>query len=115
MKTFFKHASLALAAAVFAAGIALAGSGWEGVWQVKDTAGQPFEITLGADGSAKASLHEDMVGSWKAEGDSAVISWKTGWTTKITKEGGAYKKTGYREGTDLDGPPTNSSDAMKMK
>ena len=115
MTSWIKVAALALGLAVFAAGPALAGNDWVGVWQVKDTAGQPFDITLGADGSAKASLHEDMVGTWKAEGDSAVISWKTGWTTKITKADGGYKKTGYRQGADLAGPPSKASDAMKVK
>jgi hypothetical protein len=115
MTSWIKSAALALGLLAFAAGTALAGGDWEGVWQVKDTAGQAFEITLGADGSAKASLHESMVGSWKAEGDSAVISWKTGWTTKITKEDGAYKKTAYRKGAPLDGPPSNASDATKVK
>lgn len=115
MTSWVKTAALALGVLVIAAGTAFAGSDWEGVWKVADTAGQPFEITLEADGSAKASLHEAMVGTWKAAGDSAVISWKTGWTTIIAKEGGGYKKTGFREGAPLDGPPSNSSDAVKVK
>jgi len=102
-------------AMVMAAGAALAAGDWVGVWQVKDTAGQPFEITLGADGKATASLHKEMVGTWKETDDAAVISWKTGWTTKIAKEGEGYKKTAYRAGAPLDGPPSNSSDAHKVK
>jgi hypothetical protein len=31
-----------------------------------------------------------------------VIRWRTGWTTKITKEGDQYKKTVYRKGQALD-------------
>jgi hypothetical protein len=94
---------------------AFAAGGWEGVWKVKDSAGQPFKITLSADGNAKASLHKEMVGTWKEEGDAAVITWKTGWTTKIVKEGKHYKKMGYRQGQPLDGPPSNSSAAKKVK
>ncbi|HEY4635522.1 MAG TPA: hypothetical protein VIG92_03085, partial [Rhodospirillales bacterium] len=82
---------------------------------VKDSAGQPFEITLSADGKATASLHKEMVGTWKDAGDAAVISWQTGWTTKISKAGEGYKKTAYRAGAKLDGPPSNSSDAQKVK
>ena len=49
-----------------------------------DTAGQPFEITLSGGGAAKASRGEGMVGTWKEEGKTAVITWNTGWTTEIT-------------------------------
>jgi hypothetical protein len=80
----------AIPAAVFAivmtAFAGLAASEFEGVWTVKDTSGKPFEITLSADGKANASRGEAMVGTWKEEGNSAVITWDTGWTTKITKE-----------------------------
>ena len=37
---------------------ALAASAFEGVWQVKDTAGKPFEITLSSGGAAKATRGE---------------------------------------------------------
>ncbi len=33
-----------------------------------------------------------MNGTWKEDGNAAVITWDTGWTTKITKEGNQYKK-----------------------
>jgi len=105
-----KAAALALSAVLMAAN-AFAASSWEGVWKVKDSSGQPFEITLAADGTAKASLHEEMVGTWKESGKSAVIKWKTGWTTKITKSGDKFKKTGYRPGAKK---PSNSSDAEKV-
>ena len=93
----------------------LAASAFEGVWKVKDTAGQPFEITLSSGGVAKATRGEGMTGTWKEEGNAVVIAWNTGWTTKITKEGNQYKKTAYRKGQTLDAPPANSSDAEKIK
>jgi hypothetical protein len=80
----------------------LAASPFEGVWKVKDTAGQPFEITLSSGGVAKATRGEGMTGTWKEEGNAAVITWNTGWTTKITKEGNQYKKTAYRKRQALD-------------
>ena len=85
---------------------------FQGMWKVKSTAGKPFEITLSADGTAKATLRNDMTGTWKEEGQSAVITWKTGWTTKITKAGDHYTKTAYRTGQSS---PANTSDAEKVK
>lgn len=105
-------AALAIAVTSFAC---LAASAFVGTWRVTDTAGQPFEITLSDDGTAKGGLHEGMTGTWKEEGRSAVITWDTGWTTKITKEDDHYKKTAYRKGEPLTGPPTNSSEAQKAK
>ena len=116
--TFAKVAAAALAA-VFAIALTsfatLAASQFEGVWKVQDTAGKPFQITLSADGSAKADrAGEGLTGTWKEEGGAAVIKWHTGWTTKLIKEGDKYKKTAYDKGKPLDGPPTNSSDAEKV-
>jgi len=54
-----------------------------------------------------------MTGTWKEEGNAAVITWNTGWTTKISKNGNRYEKTAYRKGER--GKFTNSSDAEKVK
>jgi len=70
---------------------------------------------LSSGGVAKATRGEGMTGTWKEEGNAAVIRWNTGWTTKITKEGDQYKKTAYRKGQALDAPPANSSDAERAK
>ena len=56
-----------------------------------------------------------MNGTWKEEGNAAVITWDTGWTTKIIKEGNQYKKAAYRKGHALDAAPANSSDAERAK
>lgn len=82
---------------------------------MKDTAGQPFEITLSSNGVAKATRGEGMTGTWKEDGDAAVITWNTGWTTEIMKVGNQYKKTASRKGQALDSPPANSSDAEQAK
>lgn len=84
-----------------------------GTWKVADTAGKPFQITLAADGTAKADREsEGMAGNWKKDGNSAVISWNTGWITKITKEGDKYTKVAYEKGTDA--APKNSTPAEKV-
>ncbi len=93
----------------------LAASVFEGVWKVKDTAGKPFEITLSSGGAAKATGAEKMTGTWKEEGGSAVITWNTGWTTKIVKQQGHYTKVAYRKGQSLDSAPVNSSEAEKLR
>ena len=90
------------AAAVFASGVtclsSLAASQFEGTWKTKGIDGRPMEMTLSADGIATAN-HSGaaMNGTWKEEDGAAVISWTTGWKTKITKEGDHYKKTAYKE------------------
>ena len=93
--------------------VAFAASDFEGKWQVKDTSGKPFEITLSADGGAKASGSQSMSGTWKEDGGAAVISWKSGWTTKISKENDHYVKAAYRKGQSLSDPPANTSPAEK--
>ena len=105
-------AVLAIAMTTFSS---LAASDFEGVWTVKDTNGKPFEITLSQNAAAKANRGEGMSGTWKEEGKTAVVTWNTGWVTKIAKEGERYKKTAYRKGQTLGGAPANSSDAEKVK
>jgi hypothetical protein len=103
-------AGLTIAMASFAS---FAASEFEGTWAVKNTKGEPFEITLSAGGAATSTLPEADKGTWKEEGGAAVISWESGWTTKIAKEGDKFTKTAFKKGAPLDGPPTNSSDAVK--
>ena len=108
--TVMLAAGLAIAMTALAA---LAASEYEGVWVVKDSGGKPFEITLSADGKATSTQEKAKEGTWKEEGGSAVISWTTGWITKITKEGDHYVKAAFKKGLPLDGPPTSKSDAQK--
>lgn len=89
---------------------------FEGTWKVSDTAGKPFEITLSADGAAKANRSgEGMTGTWKADGSAATIIWDTGWTTKIAKSGDKYVKSAFKNGEAADAKPANTSDAEKVK
>src|SRR4029078_3011238 len=96
-------------------GGSLAAGAFEGVWKVADTGGQAFEITLSSGGGGTDTRGEGMNGTWKEDGNTAVITWDTGWTTKITKEGNQYKKTAYSKGQPLDAPPANSSAAEKIQ
>lgn len=102
--------------AAFFSVAALAGDMVPGVWSVKDTKGNDFNITLSEDGKASAErAGEGLSGTWKKEGDAVVISWQSGWTTKIKKSGEGYMKAAYDKGTALDGDPTHTSDAKKVK
>lgn len=56
-----------------------------------------------------------MTGTWKEEGSAAVITWDTGWTTKISKEGDKYTKTAFKKGEPTSGKPSNTSAAEKIK
>jgi hypothetical protein len=114
---FLKRMAVIALAGILAMGLvgaASAASEFEGRWKVKDTKGHPFEIVLAADGKATAE-HKDkpMSGTWKEENGAAVITWNTGWTTKITKGGNAYKKEAWDKGKPLDGRPSNTSAAEK--
>lgn len=93
---------------------AAAGSEYVGVWKLEDTKGEPFQITLSEGGEAQGR-HSDkeMKGTWKEVDGAAVITWGTGWFTKISKDGSGYKKTAYKKS--LSDPPTSSSVAVKVR
>ena len=62
MRSFLAKIATTLATVAFAAVVsagAFAASEFEGKWQVKDTKGKPFEITLSQDGTAKGSRTEE--------------------------------------------------------
>jgi hypothetical protein len=101
-------------ALVLASSTGLTAEAFQGVWQVKDSSGKPFEITLSGDGKATANVH-GMSGTWKEEGKTAVINWNTGWTTEITQEDGHYRHAAFRKGQSTSGPPANTSEAEKVK
>ncbi len=114
----FATRTAAISAALLASALvtvsALAASAFEGTWKVSDTDGKSFEIMIAGDGTAKADrAGEGMKGTWKDDGSAAVITWDTGWTTKITKDGDKFKKTAFKKG-DME-KPANSSPAEKVK
>lgn len=109
-RTTAGFAAIALAIAVSAS--AFAGSGFVGKWKTTDTEGKPFTIWLSDDGNAKGDrADEGLSGMWKEEGNAAVITWDSGWVTKITKEGDAYKKTALKDGK----PVGSASDVEKLE
>lgn len=96
-------------------GSVLAGD-YEGSWILDDTSGKPFEAILNADGTASGTHGNAMkYGTWKEENGAAVIHWKTGWTTVISKKGDKFFKAAYKPGIPLTDTPTNTSDAKKKE
>lgn len=101
----------AAAALAISTGASFAEHHFIGTWKVKDTGGKDFQIVLAEDGSASADRSgEGLKGKWAEEGGAAVITWDTGWKTKITKDGDGYKKTAYEGDAEK-----NSSAAEKVK
>ena len=75
-------------------------SGFVGTFKTQDTQGNPMSITLDEEGSASGERGgEQISGSWKDEGGTAVITWSDNWTTKIAKDGESYSKSAYQDGT----------------
>lgn len=94
-------------------GTAIAGE-YDGTWQLYDTHGGGFVANLNKDGTASGTHGDSMKhGTWKEIDGVAVVSWKTGWTTRITKSGDKYIKTSYKPGTTITDAPTDSSEAKK--
>jgi len=107
---FLARTTAALAAIAFAIALTsaagFAASGFVGKWKTTDTEGKQFTIWLSDDGTAKGDRSgEGLSGTWKEEGNAAVITWDSDWTTKITKEGDTYKKTAFEKGKP-EGPAT---------
>ena len=97
---------------VLLAGAAQAGSEFVGTWKLEDTKGEPFQITLSEGGQAKGRhIDKEMKGSWTETDGTALITWATGWYTKIEKDGDGYKKSAYKGS--LDTPPISTSPAVK--
>ncbi|MGE0856455.1 MAG: hypothetical protein AB7L18_10260 [Hyphomicrobiaceae bacterium] len=114
-KTALLTAALAAAQIAALSLSAAADAGFAGNWKVTDTNGKPFTIMLSEDGKARADRSgEAMKGAWKTDGDAAVITWDTGWVTKIMKDGDGYKKVAFDKGAAPDGKPTNSSKAERV-
>ena len=105
---------VALFALSFIAATVFAASQFEGAWLTQDTKGNPFKITLSADGKATGERSDEgLKGTWKAEGDSAVINWDSGWVTKIVKQGDKFQKQAFEKGSS--GTATHSAEAQKQK
>ena len=108
---FLAKATAALAAIAFAivltSAAGFAAEGFVGTYKTTDTEGKAFTIWLSDDGKAKGDrANEGLAGMWKEAGSAAVITWDSGWVTKITKDGDSYLKTAEKDGKPV-GEPSN--------
>jgi hypothetical protein len=107
-RSLFARATATLATFAFAivlAGAAFAASGFVGKYKTTDTEGKDFTIWLSDDGKAKGDMADKgLAGMWKEEGSAAVITWDSGWVTKITKNGDSYLKTAEKDGKPVGEP-----------
>lgn len=112
---FLARATAGLAAIALAIGFTasvFAASGFVGKYKTTDTEGKPFTIWLSDDGNAKGDrANEGLAGMWKEESSTAVITWDSGWVTKITKEGDSYKKSTLKDGK----PVGKAADVEKLE
>jgi len=109
MRTFLNRTAATFAAIAFAivltSAASFAASGFVGKWKTTDTDGKAFTIWLSDDGKAKGDrANEGLAGMWKEEGSAAVITWDSGWVTKITKDGDGYKKSAEKDGEPVGSP-----------
>lgn len=114
--SFLAKATAAFAALAFAivltSAAGFAAEGFVGKYKTTDTEGKTFTIWLSDDGVAKGDrANEGLAGMWKEEGSSAVITWDSGWVTKITKDGDKYTKTAEKDGKAVGSP----SDVEKVE
>jgi hypothetical protein len=86
-------------AVVLTSAAGFAAEGFVGTYKTTDTEGKTFTIWLSDDGKAKGDrANEGLAGMWKEAGNAAVITWDSGWVTKITKDGDNYTKTAEKDG-----------------
>ena len=117
-KKILRKSAASIGAALLAIGLSaaatFAASSFEGTWKVEDTKGNPFQIVLAGDGSAKGDRSgEGLTGTWKEEEGAAVIEWESGWTTKIAKDGTAYKKMAYEKGKAVSTEPSSTAEKVQ--
>lgn len=106
---------LALSLTLGFSGNLLAGD-FAGKWDLSDTQGAPYEAILDQNGTASGTHGDSMKhGTWTEENGAAVIHWKTGWTTRIEKQGDGFVKKAYKPGTALTDEPDSTAPAKKQK
>jgi hypothetical protein len=117
--TLFTRSAATLAALVVTAGLssaALAAVDFTGRYATTDGTGKPMQIVLAPNGHAWGHRPgEYLRGAWAAGKRYAVISWTTGWSTKLVKRGGHFKKFAYAPGHAPKGKPLSKAYAVRVQ
>ncbi len=85
-----------------------------GKWQVGDSNGRTFYITLEDDGYARKSIGAAH-GTWTVVDGEARINWDDGWHDAIRKVGTKHEKFAYEPGNSFDGTPSNVTAAINTQ
>jgi hypothetical protein len=113
------RAGAGLAALIVTVGLssaALAAVDFTGKYATTDTKGKPMQIVLAPNGHAWGHRPgEYMKGSWAAGRRFAVITWNTGWSSKLVKRGDHFKKLAYAPGHAPKGKPVSKAYAVKVQ
>jgi hypothetical protein len=117
--TVLTRAGAGLAALIVTVGLssaALAAVDFTGKYATTDTTGKPMQIVLAPNGHAWGHRPgEYMKGSWAAGRRFAVITWNTGWSSKLVKRGDHFKKLAYAPGHAPKGKPVSKAYAVKVQ
>jgi hypothetical protein len=117
-KVLSRGAGLVVAATLAVAlsiGTAQAATDFTGTWITTDTMGHPMQIDLYANGNARlVRAGERVTGKWAAGDKYALISWRSGWSTKIVKRIGKFKKFAYENPT-AEGRPVDKALAVRVE
>ena len=73
------------------------GSAWVGKWDVTDTQGGKYTITLESGGQAVARGSQNAFGIWSEQEDKVYIVWNTGWKAILflDEESGQHMKSAF--------------------
>lgn len=118
--TFFKtcvKTFICAAFVVLAASTASFAGDWSGKYETTGTKGDPFTISLTDDGKATGNMKGAAIsGTWTTnDANAAEIGWESGWTTTLSKDGNAIKKSAYSPDADKSAAPTHTTMAKKVQ
>ena len=93
----------------------LFGSSWLGTWNVTDTQGGRYTITLMEDGKATAHGSQNAFGMWSEEDGPAYIVWNTGWKAILffDSESGKHMKSAFSVDEGFMDAPITTTPARK--
>ena len=89
-------------------------SDFSGAWKLAHTDGSTFTVNLKEDGTCTSTWAGGETGTWKVDGDRALLSWIDGWHDILIKEKDGYRKLGFAPGVAITDPPSNSSVPEKI-
>ena len=111
---FKKTATYGFIACALTACSSMNGDAWNGTWNVTDTRGQAYVITLTTDGQARASGSQNAFGVWSLEDGKAYIVWNTGWKAILfTDANGQKMKSAFTPNRGFNETPADTSPISK--